>query len=86
MQSVNIMRLFAIVLLCWTALETHAQSFPRWSIGAKDYVYTFTFESQIGGKVLEGIGCVPDQTVLRKDHNGDFKPQLDAAIQYIQAY
>lgn len=29
-------------------------------------------------------GCVPDQEVLRKDYNGDFKPQLDAAIEYIK--
>ena len=50
------------------------------------YVYTSTFEAQIGGKVLEGIGCTPDQTVLRKDHNGSFKPQLDAAIEYITNY
>ncbi len=50
------------------------------------YVYTSTFEAQIGGKVLEGIGCTPDQTVLRKDHNDDFRPQLDAAIEYIINY
>ncbi|MCR4873670.1 MAG: hypothetical protein K5885_09035 [Bacteroidales bacterium] len=48
------------------------------------YVYTSTFEAQISGKVWEGIGHTPDQIVLRKDHNGDFKPQLDAAFQYIQ--
>ena len=50
------------------------------------YIYTSSFESLIGGKVLEGIGCAPDQIVLRKDHNGDFKPQLDAAINYIMAH
>lgn len=50
----------------------------------KHYVYTSTFESLIGGKVWEGIGMTPDQVVLRKDHNGDFKPQLDAAIEYIK--
>ena len=50
------------------------------------YVYTSSFEALIGGKILEGIGCVPDQTVLRKDYNGDFKPQLDAAIEYIENY
>lgn len=50
------------------------------------YIYTSSFESLIGGKVLEGIGCTPDQIVLRKDHNGDFKPQLDAAINYIMAH
>ena len=49
------------------------------------YVYTSTFEAQIGGKVLEGTGFTPDQEVLRKDHNGDFKAQLDAAIEYIQS-
>ena len=47
-------------------------------------VYTSTFEASFGGQVLEGIGCVPDQEVLRKDYNGDFKPQLDAAIEYIR--
>ena len=50
------------------------------------YIYTSSFEAQIGGKVLEGIGCTPDKTVLRKDHNGDFRPQLDAAIEYIKNY
>lgn len=50
------------------------------------YIYTSTFEAQVGGKVLEGIGLIPDQLVLRKNHNGDFKPQLDAAIQYIQTH
>ena len=49
------------------------------------YVYTSSFEAQIGGKVLEGIGCNPDQIILRKDYNGDFKPQLDAAIEYIKS-
>ena len=48
------------------------------------YVYTSTFEAQIGGKIWEGIGHTPDEIVLRKDYNGDFKPQLDAAFQYIQ--
>ena len=48
------------------------------------YIYTSSFESLIGGQVLEGIGCTPDQQVLRKNHNGDFKPQLDAAIEYIK--
>jgi hypothetical protein len=50
------------------------------------YVYTSTFEAQIGGKVWEGIGHTPDEIVLRKDYNGDFRPQLDAAIQYIQKH
>ena len=50
------------------------------------YIYTSTFEAQIDGKVLEGIGCTPDKIVLRKDYNGDFKPQLDAAIEYIKNY
>lgn len=52
----------------------------------KHYIYTSSFESQIGGKVWEGIGCTPDEEVLRKNHNGDFKPQLDAAIRYIMNY
>ena len=47
-------------------------------------VYTSTFEALIGGQVPEGIGCLPDQEVLRKNYNGDFKPQLDAAIEYIR--
>ena len=47
------------------------------------YVYTSTFEAQISGKVWEGIGHTPDEIVLRKDYNGDFKPQMDAAFQYI---
>lgn len=50
------------------------------------YVYTSTFEALIGGKVTEGIGHIPDQIVLRKDHNGDFAPQLDAALNYISNY
>lgn len=48
------------------------------------YVYTSSFEAMIGGQVREGIGCVPDQEVLRKNYNGDFKPQLDAAIEHIK--
>ncbi len=47
------------------------------------YVYTSTFEAQISGKVWEGIGHTPDEIVLRKDYNGDLKPQLDAALGYI---
>ena len=47
------------------------------------YVYTSTFEAQIEGKVWEGIGHTPDEIVLRKDYNGDYRPQLDAAFQYI---
>ena len=49
------------------------------------YIYTSTFESLINGEVLEGIGFTPDRVVNRKDHNGDYKPQLDAAIEYIQS-
>jgi C-terminal processing protease CtpA/Prc len=49
------------------------------------YIYTSTFESSIGGQVLEGTGLTPDQEVLRKNHDGDFKSQLDAAIEYIQS-
>lgn len=47
------------------------------------YIYTSSFEAQIEGKVMEGLGHTPDQVILRKDYNGDLKPQLDAAIQYI---
>lgn len=50
----------------------------------KHYIYTSTFEAQIGGKVLEGTGFTPDQIVLRKNNNGDFKAQLNAAIEYIK--
>ena len=50
------------------------------------YVYTSSFEAQISGKVWEGIGHTPDEIVLRKDYNGDFKPQLDAAFRYIQEH
>ena len=50
------------------------------------YVYTSTFEARIDGKVLEGTGFTPDQVILRKDHNEDLKPQLDAAIEYIKNY
>jgi len=50
------------------------------------YVYTSTFEAQIEGRIWEGIGLTPDEVVLRKDYNGDFKPQLDAAFQYIQSH
>lgn len=48
------------------------------------YVYTSTFEARINGRVWEGVGFTPDEIVLRKDYDGDFKPQLDAAIRYIQ--
>ena len=48
------------------------------------YVYTSTFEALMNGAVLEGIGIVPDEEVLRKDDpSHSFKPQLDAALQYI---
>lgn len=50
------------------------------------YVYTSTFESRIGGRVCEGEGLIPDEQVLRKDHGGSYKPQLDAALQYIQSH
>jgi len=48
------------------------------------YVYTSSFEAQINGQVQEGIGIVPDEIILRKDYDGDLKPQFDAAIRYIQ--
>jgi len=50
------------------------------------YVYTSTMECKIGGINREGTGLVPDRVVNRKDYGGDFKPQLDEAIQYIQGY
>lgn len=55
------------------------------SLSSGHYVYTSSFEAQVGGVVWEGIGLTPDQIILRKDYNGDLKPQLDAAIQYISA-
>ena len=60
--------------------------FGNSNLSGGHYVYTSSFEAQIGGKVLEGIGYTPDQIVLRKDYNGDFKPQLDAALKYIQEH
>lgn len=49
------------------------------------YVYTSTFESLMDGEVREGIGIVPDEEVLRiNDPTHSFKPQLDAALNYIQ--
>ena len=50
------------------------------------YVYTSTMECKIGGINREGTGLVPDKVVNRKDYGGNFKPQLDEAIQYIQSY
>ena len=50
------------------------------------YIYTSTFEALIGGRVTEGVGHTPDKIVLRKDHNGSFVPQLDAALNYISNY
>lgn len=49
------------------------------------YVYTSTFESMVDGQVMEGIGFTPDKVVNRKDHNGEYKSQVDAAIEYIQS-
>ena len=48
------------------------------------YVYTSTFETIFDDKVLEGIGVIPDEEVLRiNDPNHSFKPQLDAALTYL---
>ena len=48
------------------------------------YVYTSTFEALMGGKVREGEGIAPDEEVLRiDDPSHSFKPQLDAALDYI---
>ncbi len=49
------------------------------------YVYTSTFEALMGGEVREGIGITPDEEVLRiNDPTHSFKPQLDAALNYIK--
>ncbi len=70
-----------------TSIDLHyGGPFGNSSLSTGHYVYTSSFEAQIGGKVWEGIGHTPDQIVLRKDYNGDFKPQLDAAFQYIQEH
>ena len=50
------------------------------------YVYTSTFEASIDGQVLEGIGHTPDQVILRKDCAGSYKPQLDAALNFIATH
>ena len=48
------------------------------------YVYTSTFEALMDGRVQEGEGLTPDEVVLRKDDPAhSFKPQLDAALNYI---
>lgn len=39
----------------------------------------------MNGETLEGIGFTLDKVFNRKDHNGDYKPQLEAAIDYIQS-
>ena len=49
------------------------------------YIYSSTFGTRIGGQRLEGIGCVPDDVINRKDDpSQSFKPLLDAALTYIQ--
>ncbi len=51
------------------------------------FIYTPTFETQIGGRVREREGVLPDEVVLRiDDPNHSFKPQLDAALNYIANY
>ena len=48
------------------------------------YVYTSTFEALMNGRVREGEGITPDEVVLRKDAPAySFKPQFDAALNYI---
>ena len=48
------------------------------------YVYTSTFEALVDGRVREGEGLTPDEEVRRKDDPAhSFKPQLDAALNYI---
>lgn len=48
------------------------------------YVYTSTFEALMMGRVREGEGLTPDEEVLRiNDPAHSFKPQLDAALNYI---
>ena len=50
------------------------------------YIYTSTFEAKLGGRITEGLGHTPDTTIRRIDHNGSFKPQLDAALHYISRH
>ena len=51
------------------------------------YIYTSTFECLMGGRVCEGEGLVPDKEVLRKDALFfSFKPQLDAAFDYLRKH
>ena len=51
------------------------------------YVYSSTFGTRINGQRLEGIGCVPDEVMNRKDDPyQSFKPLLDAALNYIQSH
>ena len=48
------------------------------------YVYTSSFEALMMGEVREGEGLTPDEEVLRiNDPAHSFKPQLDAALNYI---
>lgn len=48
------------------------------------YVYTSTFEALMNGQVREGEGLVPDEEVFRINNpTHSFKPQLDAALQYL---
>ena len=68
-----------------TSINLHyGGPFGDQSMRGHHYVYTSSFEALINGQVQEGIGIVPDEIILRKDHDGDLLPQLAAAIQYIQ--
>jgi hypothetical protein len=49
------------------------------------YIYSSTFGTRINGQRLEGIGCVPDEVINRKDDpTHSFKKLLDTALNYIQ--
>lgn len=68
-----------------TSIDLHyGGPFGSLNNSSAHYVYTSSFECLIEGKNMEGIGHTPDKIMLRKNYNGDFKPQLDAAFQYIQ--
>lgn len=89
----NFIKAIVLVLLCWTAVEANAQvdskdnvNIEKGSLPIQPDFNTSTFEARIDGKVLEGTGYTPDQIILRKDYNGDVKPQIDAAIEYIMNY
>ena len=51
------------------------------------FIFTPTFETQIGGRVREGEGVIPDEEIHRiDDPTHSFKPQFDAALNFIKNY